>query len=152
MSSADNPPSFPVIATGLHTSMPDLARIPKERWKEALAPFSSIARDSAVRALPDPKERFDAMLIAGDCAREDAETRARMGQATSHVRVPAPAPEARPGPRRSRQVNVRLYPRDFARLAAAAAVLGATPTELARILIVRGTARVLEEATQRGKP
>src|SRR5436190_17785630 len=94
----DDREDFPIIQTGLYTSMPDLARIPKERWLEALAPFSQIARGNAVRALRDPKEQFDAMLIAGDCAKADAEARA-------------------------------------------AGVLAATPTELARILIVRGTAR-----------
>jgi hypothetical protein len=30
--------------------------------------------------------------------------------------------------------------------------MAATPTELARMLIVRGTARVLEEAPEHGKP
>jgi len=150
MSAPDDREDFPIIQTGLYTSMPDLARIPKERWREALAPFSPIARRNAVRTLRDPKEQFDAMLIAGDCAKADAEARARMGRATEDVRIPAPAPEARRGPRRTHQVNVRLYPRDFDRLARAAGVLAATPTELARILIVRGTARVLDEA--RHKP
>src|SRR5436305_8608238 len=148
----DDREPFPLIQVGMFRWIPDLARIPKERWREALARFSPLARDEAVRKLRDPREHFDALLIAGECNTADEEARARMSRATEDVRVRVPVPEARPSPRRIRQVNVRLYARDFESLARAARVLGTTPTELARILIVRGTRRVLEEATPRAQP
>jgi hypothetical protein len=149
---ADDPYPFPILASGPDWVMPDLAKIPKDRWRDALAPLRPAFRDGAVRRLRDPGEQFDAMLIAGDCARADDEVRNDMRRAAMGAGFRAPAPDARPGPSRSRSVNVRLYPRDYARLARAAELMAATPTELARMLIVRGTARVLEEAPERGKP
>ena len=59
--------------------------------------------------------------------------------------VAIPAPEAAWRSRKGVQVNVRLNRADHQRLVEAAALMGATPTQMARIFIVNGTRRALRE-------
>ena len=124
--------------------MPDLARIPRERWHDVLAPLTPSARDWAVKSQRSTELVVEAMQVAWEIKDLERERRLQLRKAAARE-TPLPAPGARGAPRRSRQVNIRLYERDYRRLGRAAALLGATPTELARNFVVRGTARVLDE-------
>ena len=139
----DNDQPFPSIEFFAGHYLPDLPRIPRAQWRAALAPLGPMARERCLRQQPleiyMPVFELICQLDAEDVRRRRAMRRAAL--ATDAV----PTPSAGAGHRRVRQVNARLFERDFLRLQQAAGLLGVRPSELARTFIVRGTARVLEE-------
>ena len=134
---------FPVGGWFAGHDLPDLAQIPRARWRAALAPLSPMARDWCLRQ--QPFRIFEgAYELVWELNAEDRRRRRAMRKAADGTDA-VPAPASGGGHRRVRQVNARLYDRDYHRLQTAARLLGARPAELARTFIVRGTARVLEE-------
>jgi hypothetical protein len=122
--------------------IPDLGRIARADWQAALEPLTEEGRTQACKTAPDALEArsvvIEMELDEFDRGQEMART---VAQSAS-----IPAPEASTHARERFQVNVRLNRRDHGRLAEAAAVMGATPTQLARIFIVNGTRRALHDA------
>lgn len=158
MTELDDEFGFPVSCVVARDPVPDLARVPRGRWRELLTPINRFARQEALSRFRlsigqgELGEWFEAFLLVGDLAKEDGRHRRRLRRAAEAMPGGGPVPAARPSPTRDRQVNVRLYARDFGRLERAARLLGATPTELARTFVVRGTTRVLEEDETRRSP
>lgn len=130
--------------------IPDLARIPKERWREALAPLPHPVRRRATRTV-DYADISAALVAVAQLELEDA---ARMGRSLEvSPRLPVPDPGPRPTrPLTSRQVNLRLGPDSYDRLARAASLHGCRPTELARVLTMRGVSRMLAEQRRDEQP
>jgi len=158
MTEFDDEFGFPVCCVVARDPVPDLARVPRGRWRELLTPINRFAREAALWRFrlelgqDELDQWFEAFKVIGEIADEAGQHRRRLRRAAEAMPAGAPAPVARPSPTRDRQVNVRLYERDFGRLERAAALLGATPTELARTFVVRGTTRVLEEDETRRSP
>ena len=118
--------------------VPDLARIARDRWPQALIPLSRRLRTSAAigRGLPTD-EIFALTDRLPPSPSEAAWAAVRAGQA-----VPVPgAMRSRAG----RQVNVRLQAHEHERLQRAAAILGARPSQVVRMLVLNGVRRVLAE-------
>jgi hypothetical protein len=126
---------FPVKGVVAGEPIPDLRRIPRERWPEMLGQLSDRAGRLATSGMTSQEEMVAAM-----------EAWLAAWKPTKRALPPRlpPAPARRP-PRRARQVNVRLYARDAEALADAARLAGATPTELARWFIVSGSRRMVDE-------
>ena len=121
--------------------IPDLGRLPQERWRDVLRPLSrstQLAAKSTVRTVADAQA---AGILVGELLLEDATALARADEAPPRMPAGAPPP---PGP--SRQVNYRLGPEEYARLLAAARLFAMRPTTLARVLTVRGVDSALCEA------
>ena len=122
------------------TLIPNLSRMPKERWLDALRPLNRIGRSRAVNTLSQDKVRH-AMALTGQLIVEDDAARPRF--AAPPVQLPSGDP---PPMGARRQVNFRLGPGEHARLIEAARVYGMRPNVLARLLTVRGADRALREA------
>jgi hypothetical protein len=121
--------------------IPDLDRIPKERWREVLRPLRHATRQMA-RAYTQ-SDVITAGQLVGELWLADAEATARAVDAPPpHMPAGEPPPPVR---RRGHQVNFRLGPDEHARLAEAAELFAMAPTTLARVLTVRGVNRALYE-------
>jgi hypothetical protein len=121
--------------------IPNLARIPEERWLEALRPLNRPDRRRAANTVGMNKIGH-ALALIGQLMVEDDAARTR-AFATPPVQLPRSDP---PPTGVRRQVNFRLGPEEHARLIAAARVFGMRPNVLARLLTVRGVDRALREA------
>lgn len=120
--------------------IPDLSRMPEERWLEALRPLSRVGRSRAMSMLGQDRIRR-AMELSGQLILEDDAAR------PPFVAPPVQLPSGDPPPTGARrQVNFRLGPGEHARLIEAARVFGMRPNVLARLLTVRGVDRALREA------
>ena len=128
--------------------VPDLKRLPQERWGEVLTPLRAAARQIAVNTVATQADVVAAMALVGELLLADG--LARAGAQAAPPPMPAGEPPARG---RGRQVNFRLGPREHARLVEAARLFGMRPTVLARVLTVRGVDRALyEERRDRPPP
>ena len=127
--------------------MPDLARIPRERWVEVLRQTHPSVREKASQTLGEIALMGEANRIAW---RILAEENARKQAARASIAFPAPLPGAAV-PRRTRfkQVNFRLTRAQYDDLCEAASIIGMKPTALARMLAIRGATQMLAEATAR---
>jgi hypothetical protein len=114
--------------------VPDLDRIPKERWRAVLAPLRPGTRTVAMSGTQ--RDFIAAAVLVGDLLADDGPAD------TAPPAMPAGAP-----PRRGagRQVNFRLGPDEHDRLVAAARLFAMRPTTLARVLTMRGVERALYE-------
>ena len=121
--------------------IPNLSRMPEERWLEALRPLNPYQRRRAANTVGMAKIRTATALI-GQLMLDDDAARAR-AFATPPVALSSGDPPPK-GARR--QVNFRLGPGEHARLIEAARVFGMRPNVLARLLTVRGVDRALREA------
>lgn len=121
--------------------IPNLSRLPEERWLEALRPLNPSGRRRAANTVGMDKIR-EALALIGQLMLEDDAARARAFAAPP---VQLPRGETPPTGAR-RQVNFRLGPGEHARLIEAARVFGMRPNVLARLLTVRGVDRALREA------
>lgn len=133
---------FPVAGLSRGEPIPDLSRIDRDRWPEVLTSLSPEMAERAVYAVPAIDQRVEALDVWLTLPPRPEPER----------RLPrfVPPPRARRRPHRVRQVNVRLYRRDFRALEEAAKLAGTTPTELARWFIVSGSRRMAyEERAQR---
>jgi hypothetical protein len=121
--------------------IPNLSRLPEERWLEALRPLNRSGRSRAANTVGMDKIR-DAIALIGQLALEDDAARVR-----AFAAPPVQLPSGDPPPTGARrQVNFRLGPGEHARLIEAARVFGMRPNVLARLLTVRGVDRALREA------
>jgi hypothetical protein len=123
--------------------VPDLDRIPKERWREVLAPLRHATRQWAKAATQS--DVVAAGILVGELSQEDGAARHRAVSAPPPG-MPAGAALAR-GP--GHQVNFRIGHDEFERLAEAARLFAMRPTTLARVLTMRGVERALYEHRQR---
>ncbi len=139
---------FPIHSWYRGEAVPDLRRVDRGRWREALTPLSHAARVIAARAAPkrgflDPE---DAMILVARLELEDGRRQAALARSASSPPTQTPPRARAPGEARTtRQVNVRLSRRQFSDVAEAAALLGMKPTQLARQFILSGTGRLLYE-------
>lgn len=115
--------------------VPDLTRIPPERWAAALRPLRPSAR---IMAASNLAQGGPLRLAALDLART------LPGPAPA-APVVAQRPEVPTRPAASRQVNLRLPAHQHEDLARAAALVGMRPTALARALVISGVNRTLAE-------
>ena len=139
---------FPIRSWFRGEPVPDLRKIDRARWREALTPLSHAARLEAARGAP--KRRFlepeDAMILVTKMELEDGARHSALGRVAARPPTQPPPRVGEAGAvRTTRQMNVRLSLRQFADLANAAALLGMKPTQLARQFILAGTGRVLYE-------
>jgi hypothetical protein len=127
--------------------VPDLSRLPRERWAEALRQVPFAVREKAAWTLGDLKTITEAGVLAREI---EAQEQDRRKAARDAIAFPGPLPGGRGAlPRRPRyqQVNFRLLRGQHERLCEAAAMLGMKPTQLARTLTLRGVAQVIAEVT-----
>lgn len=123
--------------------VPDLDRIPQERWREVLAPLRRATRQWA--AAGTQSDVVAATILVSQLADADSAARHRAVSAPPPG-MPAGAPPARGA---GRQVNFRLGPDEFERVAEAARLFAMRPTTLARVLTMRGVDRALYEHRRR---
>ncbi|HEV2057859.1 MAG TPA: hypothetical protein VGR11_00795 [Solirubrobacteraceae bacterium] len=117
--------------------VPDLALLPRERWREVLRALSPYTRQLSKNTVSTMEDAIAAGILVGELI----------------TQVPPPSLSAPPpmprgvgdpperGPRR--QVNFRLSPDEHGRLLAAARSYGMRSSALARLLTVRGVDRML---------
>lgn len=143
---------FPIRCVVDGEPIPDLSKIDRARWREALLPLTHRARVRAARMTPkrgflDPD---DPMLLVTRLELEDGGRRDAARQAASFPPTQTPPrPHAESARRTTRQLNVRLSHRQFAEIERAATLLGLKPTQLARQFILTGAGRVLYEDRRR---
>src|SRR2546421_4843977 len=107
---------FPIRSWYRGEPVPDLRKIDRSRWREALTPLSHAARMEAARAAPkrgflDPE---DAMILVTKLELEDGGRRRALGRIAERPPIqPPPRAGAAGEVRSSRQVNVRLSLRQF---------------------------------------
>ena len=121
--------------------IPDLGRLPQERWREVLAPLRHGTRQAAKCTVHTVADAQAAGILVGELLLQDGTAVAR-AEAAPPPRMPAGALPARGS---SRQLNYRLSAHEHARLLEAARLFGMRPTTLARVLTVRGVDRALYE-------
>jgi hypothetical protein len=143
-----DPRCVPVLGgRGVHP-VPDLSKIPREHWRAVLRMTHRSVRERAARTamridLP-AAGHATALMIEVDCEETAARERAQSAAAWPRE-LPRPRAE-RQRKRRSRQLNIRLSVDEHAALQRATDLLGLRPTEVARMLVVRGVHQVLREA------
>jgi hypothetical protein len=115
--------------------IPDLDRIPQERWREVLAPLRRGTRRVAMSGTQ--RDFRSAAILVGELLADDG--RVDLGAPPA---MPTGAPPAREA---GRQVNFRLGATEHDRLVAAARLFAMRPATLARVLTVRGVDRALYE-------
>jgi hypothetical protein len=121
--------------------IPDLGRLPQDRWREALIPLSPRTRHLAQGTVATVADAIAANILVGGLIVEAPPPQLRV-RPPSMPRAVADPP-ARGG---RRQVNFRLGPDEHARLLEAARTFGMRPGALARLLTVRGVDRALRDA------
>jgi hypothetical protein len=119
--------------------IPDLARLPRERWRAALRPLGGLTRQLSAASVATPADARAAMVLVGELLLEGRPP----GALPAAPRMPSGA--AAPARGSSRQVNFRLGPEEHARLVEAARAYGMRPGTFARVLTVRGVDAALYE-------
>jgi hypothetical protein len=123
-------PDFPTDGEGL----PLLAEIPRERWGEALKPLPHRLRRQVVT---QQRAGLEGIALVARLELEDPVP----GLVTPR---PPSAPVA--GRADRRQVNLKLEADQHERLRQAARTLGLAPTQLARLLVLRGVDEMLRSS------
>ncbi|MEA2157495.1 MAG: hypothetical protein QOE11_3635 [Solirubrobacteraceae bacterium] len=136
---------MPISGWHFGEPIPDLDRIPQERWREALAPLRRGTRQMA-RAHCQSDVQAAGILI-GELMLEDGEATWRAMETPPPAMPRAGAPPSR---RSAEQVNFRLTADEHQRLVTAARIYAMRPTALARLLTVRGVDRALHEHRRDG--
>lgn len=144
------PGGFPQRRLESGLDVPDLARIPRQRWYDALAPLPALVRRLASENEVAHAEFSSLIALWGKLELDDAARGQRVRAAAGRVPSWPEPPPAPPLRRRGRQVNVRLGEEDTERLGRAARIFGTSSTQLARMLIVHGAKRMLEEHARLG--
>lgn len=123
--------------------VPDLDRIPQERWREVLAPLRHATRQWACAGTQS--DVVAAGILLSELWEADSDARDRAVSAPPPG-MPAGAPLLRGA---GHQVNFRLGHDEYERLAEAARLFAMRPTTLARVLTMRGVDRALHEHRRR---
>ncbi len=120
--------------------VPDLARIAEDWWAEVLAALPRSQRWSAAEHPGLGGYETDAWELVASLptAASDVARKALAGAPS----IPVPGVERRG---RGCHLNVRLAKSEFDDLLVAAGLLGAKPTQIARMLVLNGVRRVLAE-------
>lgn len=134
---------FPIRGYAWGQPIPALDRIPRERWREVMAPLRPMARKSAANAVALGGISA-ALALVGELEIADAAPQAAALDAPP-PRLPAGSPPKHPNAS-SRQINFRLAAGQYERLVRAAGLYGVRPTTLARMMTVAGVDRALYEA------
>lgn len=124
--------------------IPDLARLPREQWREVMRPLSPFTRQLARGGARTQEEAIAVGILIGQLSVEDPP----VGVHAPPAKLPEGA--APPARVRGRQVSFRLGPDEHARLLEAARTYGMRPAVLARLLTVRGVDRALYDARREG--
>lgn len=135
---------FAVHAWQDSNPVPDLARIPQERWREVLAQTTSDARRQSIYTTPEGQNRAVQLWFELEIEDHDrlAAARARAHRPTALPGSTGPLPAQETS---QRQVSFRLSAAEHARLREAAGYLGLRSAQLARLVTVRGVGQVLDE-------
>jgi hypothetical protein len=122
--------------------IPDLSAMERAGWRAALQPLTPQGR---WRACQTARDSHDARMVLVELELDESDRQDEMAEAVAQA-PSLPVPPATTPARERFQVNVRLDRADHGRLVEAAGLLGATPTQMARIFIVNGTRRALHDA------
>lgn len=140
---------WPLVPGSGGRPVPDLRRIPRERWRDALRDASPVARRQAAATVSVPEDVAPVLAMIGELDAEGPTVGAPdPSGATERLAYPAALPvptRPRPGRAAPRQVTFRLGDVAYADLARAADLVEVTPTTLARLLTVRGVRGMLAE-------
>ena len=127
------------------TEVPDFRHIPRDRWEAVMRTIPERLRLPAAQGIgvEDPARLVELALsplppAPSDLARAEVRKKPQL----------APTPAADHFRRANRQVNFRLTEPEYLDLAAAAQLIGTTPTQLAGMLVRNGVRRVIEEANR----
>jgi hypothetical protein len=131
---------LPITGYNRGEPIPDLGRIPQERWREVLRPLGRYTRQLTRSTVATQEEVRAVGILIGDLLTEDRP----VGMLPPPPKVPGAADPPLRSPRR--QVSFRLGPEEHARLLQAARTYGMRPAVLARLLTVRGVDRALRDA------
>ena len=134
---------IPICGYNRGEPVPDLALLPRERWREVLSGLSPYGRQLAKNTVATTDDAIAAGILVGDLAAESPPPR---------LSAPPPMPRAvaEPPARGPRlQVNFRLTPDEHGRQLEAAKAFGMRPAALARLLTVRGVNRALYDDARR---
>ncbi len=131
---------IPITGYNRGEPIPDLGRLPQERWREVMRPLGAYTRQLARGSVRTQAETIAAGILIGELISE--------GRPTGVLAPPSKIPSAPDPPARaaSRQVSFRLGPEEHERLSQAARAYGMRPAVLARLLTVRGVNRALHDA------
>ena len=135
---------IPITGYNRGEPLPDLSRLPQDRWTEVLRPLSAGTRRRAVASVATPADVLAALALVTDLMLEDPPPGALPPATPMPPRVPAPRRGS------SRQVNFRLGPDEHSRLVEAARMYGLRPGTFARLLTVRGVDAALYEKRRAG--
>ena len=120
--------------------IPDLRRIPRERWREVLRPLRQRTRRYSLASSGSLWR--EAVQVVSELDIEDPAPFMARSAASDPPRMPAGvAPSRAP----ARQISFRLDADEYGRLCAAAELYSLRPTTLARVLTTRGVDRALYE-------
>lgn len=141
---------WPLVPGSGGRPVPDLRRIPRSRWEDALRVTHPIARRQAASSVAELRDVGYVLAMAARLELEDAERDAHIADRASEriahpMALPAPT---RPEIRRTamKQVSFRLTADAYADLARAARIIDSSPGTLARLLTVRGARGLLLES------
>ena len=135
---------IPITGYNRGEPIPDLRRLPQERWREVLKPLRPFNRRRAVASAATPADASAALALVGGLMLEDPPPGALPPATPMPGQVPAPQRGS------SRQVNFRLGPEEHSRLVEAALVYGLRPGTFARLLTVRGVDAAMYEKRRAG--
>jgi hypothetical protein len=129
----------PIVGYNDGEPIPDLARIPREGWRAALAPLRRHTRQLSRATVVTVDDARVAGILVGDLMSDDPAAR------TFNAR-PAALPRGGTLARGTgHQVNFRIGPDDYERLQRAAQLYAMRPSTLARALTVRGVNLALHD-------
>lgn len=131
---------IPITGYNRGEPIPDLGRLPQERWREVMRPLGAYTRQLARGSVRTQAEAIAAGILIGDLILQD--------RPVGVLPPPSKPPDCPDPPSRgrSRQVSFRLGPDEHERLLEAARAYGMRPAVLARLLTVRGVNRALHDA------
>ena len=141
--SADDASPLPYRGEHEGEPIPDLSRIPKDRWVDALRPSSPRVRRHAISTVTTFDDVAPACQAVAWLAFEDEQRRAEALRRSAPP--PSPTGLAKARGRRMRQVNFRLTPAEYQDLRSVAFDYGVTATQLARMLTIRGVRRARDD-------
>lgn len=141
---------FPVVGVRAGRPIPRLDRVPKERWRELLAPLSDRDRRwAATRYYERPDctddDYDEALVIVMDLWINDGKREDAVHGTVPSLPEPGEAGDLKHRPRRAKQVGFRLGPGDHQSLTEAAELFGMRPATLARVLTIRGVHAALSK-------
>ena len=132
--------NIPIRGYNRGEPIPDLSKVPQERWREVLTPLSAYTRGLAKGTVGSMADAMAVNALVGELIVSAPPP------SLAAAAPPLPRSVADPPARGGRhQVNFRLSADEHARLTQLARAFGMRPGPLARLLTVRGVERALYE-------